>query len=173
MSHYTLDTSPSGILGALIVQGVGFSCLWVPLTTVALAAIPRHKLSDATGLNSLVRQIGGSVGLAGLATLMPRFVAAARGGIAAHLVPGRPEVIARMGALEQLLAGRGGLDGASAHAAAQRLLGYIVARQATMLTFEKMFLMAGILFLVILPLLVFLKAPEAEAAQKVDAHVEM
>ena len=45
----------------------------MPLTTVALASIPRNKLADATGLNSLVRQIGGSLGLAVFATLMTRY----------------------------------------------------------------------------------------------------
>jgi DHA2 family multidrug resistance protein len=59
MSHYTLATAPGGIIGVLVLQGVAFSCLFIPLTTVALASIPRHKLADATGMNSLLRQIGG------------------------------------------------------------------------------------------------------------------
>src|SRR5262249_28509319 len=77
MSHYTLQTSTSNILSTLILQGIAFSCLWVPLTTVALSSIPRHKLSDATGSNSLLRQIGGSMGLAVFGTLLPRFATAA------------------------------------------------------------------------------------------------
>src|SRR5207237_7767488 len=61
MSHYTLATSTSGIIGALILQGIAFSCLWVPLITVALSSVPRAKVADATGLNALIRQIGGSL----------------------------------------------------------------------------------------------------------------
>ena len=57
----------------LIIQGVAFSCLFIPLTTMALSTIPRHRLPDATGLNSLLRQTGGSVGLAVFATLLTRF----------------------------------------------------------------------------------------------------
>ena len=64
MSHFTPQTSQAGIILALTTQGVGFSCLFVPLSTVALSAIPRHKMADATGLNSLFRQVGGSIGLA-------------------------------------------------------------------------------------------------------------
>jgi hypothetical protein len=64
MSHYTLSTSSSDIVAVLVIQGVAFACLFIPLTTVALAKVPRNRLADATGLNSLIRQIGGSLGLA-------------------------------------------------------------------------------------------------------------
>ncbi len=96
MSHYTLETSSAGIVSALLIQGVAFACLFVPLTTVALSTIPRNKIADATGSNSLVRQIGGSVGVAIFATLQTRAVVAARHGLVAHLYPGRPEVIQRL-----------------------------------------------------------------------------
>src|SRR5204862_2847499 len=101
MSHYTLATSPSGIVGALMVQGLGFSFLFVPLTTVALASIPRQRMPDATGLNSLMRQIGGSIGLAAFATLMTRYMAPTRMAVAQPLTAGRPEVAERLGALTQ------------------------------------------------------------------------
>ena len=71
MSRYTLDTSARSVVGAIVLQGFGFASLFVPLTTVALAHIPRYRLTDATGLNSLLRQIGGSLGLAAFATLAP------------------------------------------------------------------------------------------------------
>jgi DHA2 family multidrug resistance protein len=73
MSHYTLNTTPGDVVDVLMIQGVAFSCLFIPLTTVALASIPRQEISDATGLNSLLRQIGGSLGLAVFASLIPRF----------------------------------------------------------------------------------------------------
>ena len=78
------------MVAAIVIQGFGFACLFVPLTTVALAGIPRYRLTDATGLNSLLRQIGGSLGLAAFATLLPHFIAAARTGLAAHLIRGGP-----------------------------------------------------------------------------------
>jgi DHA2 family multidrug resistance protein len=174
MSHYTLDTDPAGIVASLAVQGVAFSCLWVPLTTVALSSIPRHKMADATGSNSLVRQIGGSVGLAVFATVLTRAQDVARSGLVAHLNPGRPEVQSRLGAAAQSFAARGGLDATSARQAATRALDAIVSRQAAVLAFEKMFLLAGVLFLVIMPLLIFLKAPKgAPSGPKADAHVEL
>jgi DHA2 family multidrug resistance protein len=172
MSHYTLMTTPSGIWSTLILQGAAFACLFVPLTTVALASIPRQRMADATGLNSLLRQIGGSIGLAVFATFISRFQAVAKAGVGAHVVAGRPEVMQRLGGFTQLLASRG-FDPASARQAAERALTGAVMQQSMVLTFEKLFLLSGILFLLVLPLLLFLKAPESGVAQKVDVHVEV
>jgi DHA2 family multidrug resistance protein len=169
MSHYTLDTDPTGVVAALAVQGVGFSCLWVPLTTVALSTIPRHKLADATGSNSLLRQIGGSVGLAVFATLLSRAQDTARAGLVAHVDPGRADVQARIAMMQRAMGG-----GSGGRQMALKAIDFIVSRQAIVLAFEKMFLLAGILFVVVLPLLIFLKAPKSVApGAKVDAHVEL
>jgi DHA2 family multidrug resistance protein len=176
MSHYTLDTGSTGIIAALLIQGAGFACIWVPLTTVALTSIPRHKLSDATGSNSLVRQIGGSVGLAVFATLLSRSESAARVGLISHLDPGNPELLARVGTTTRTLAGRGGLDMATARTTAHAMLDFAVNRQASVLSFEKMFLLAGLLFLLVLPLLLLLRAPKVEGdtkGEKIDVHVEL
>jgi DHA2 family multidrug resistance protein len=173
MSKYTLDTDPSGVIAALAVQGVGFSCLWVPLTTVALSTIPRHKLADATGSNSLLRQIGGSIGLALFATLLSRAQHAARAGLVSHVDPSRPEVQARITMMQRSMGGMG----TAGRETALRAIQYIVERQAMVLAFEKMFLLAGILFVVVLPLLAFLKSPKAAAgaagAHKAETHVEL
>jgi DHA2 family multidrug resistance protein len=174
MSHYTLDTTSDGVMLSLIIQGIGFSFLWVPLTTVALSTIPRHRMADATGSNSLLRQIGGSVGLAIFATVLTRAQDGARAGLVAHLDPGRPEVQGQIQAMQQVLHARGGLDMWSAREAATRALDGIVQRQAVVLAFEKVFLLAGILFLIVMPLLIFLKSPKGVAgAAKAEAHVEL
>jgi DHA2 family multidrug resistance protein len=172
MSHFTLETSQHDLLVPMLIQGAGFACLFVPLTTVALSAIDRRKMADATGLNSLVRQIGGSLGLAVFATLMTRYPVQIKAAIATHITADRPEVMQRIGAMTQMLIGKG-YDAESARLAAQRALGGAVAQQAMMMTFEKMFLMAGIAFLLVLPLLYFLKAPKHAGGPKPEVHVEM
>jgi DHA2 family multidrug resistance protein len=173
MSHYTLQTSTNGIVTALVLQGIAFSCLFVPLTTVALATIPRHRLTDATGLNSLLRQIGGSVGLALMATLLGRYQSTAKVAIASHLTAGRPEVAARLGAIARGVMARLDVGQQAANQAALRALNGMATLQAVVLAFEKLFLLAGILFLAVLPLLLFLKKPDDEPGPKVDVHVEI
>jgi len=178
MSHYTTDTGARTVVVAIIVQGLGFSSLFVPLTAVALSTIPRYRLADATGLNSLLRQIGGSMGLAAFATLLPHFIADAYNGLSAHMAAGRPEVMARFEMIKRGLIARG-FDAATAQAAAGRVLGGTVMRQATVLAFERMFMLAGVAFLFILPLVYFLKgpkfnkAPGAAPAPKPEVHLEM
>ena len=174
MSHFTLDTGTAQIVSALVWQGIGFSLLFVPLTTVALSRISREKLTDATGLNSLLRQIGGSVGLAIFATYLGRTATRARASIAAHLSFTNAGALLRLQQIQQALTGRG-MDPASAQAAAPAALASEVARQAMVLSFEKMFLLAGICFMVILPLLLFLKVDRsAEAGSpRPEMHLEM
>jgi DHA2 family multidrug resistance protein len=169
MSHFTLATSARNIVGAIAIQGVGFACLFVPLTTTALASIPRHLMADATGLNSLLRQVGGSIGLAAFATLLARFSVVAKAGVTAHLDPTRPEVTARVQQMSAGLISRG-YDAVSAQATSLRMLAGSVQRQAMVLAFDRVFLLAGLLFLLVLPMLLFLKT--VRTTEKVDVHLE-
>jgi DHA2 family multidrug resistance protein len=174
MSHFTLATGTWQIVGSLVWQGIGFGLIFVPLTTVALSRIERAKLTDATGLNSLFRQVGGSVGLAIFATLLGRSATRARASISANLGMTNPAALERLQQTAQGLIARG-IDAASAAAAAPRALYGAISQQAMVLAFEKMFLLAGICFLCILPLLAFLKVDRAAEAgtKKPDVHVEM
>ncbi len=171
MSHFTLDTTPSGIIAAIMVQGVGFSCLFVPLTTVALSRVPRTSIADATSLNSLLRQIGGSVGIALFATMLSRYMISSRASVGAHVALTRPEVRAVLGATQSGLMARG-MDAATAQAGSVFAMYGRVARQATVIAFEQVFLLTGILFLGILPILMFLRR-DAQADPNLKVHVEM
>jgi len=171
MGHYTLATSSQGIVNVLIIQGVAFSCLFIPLTTMALSTIPRHRMADATGLNSLLRQTGGSIGLAVFATLLSRNALRMRDTMIASVTTSRPEVMARMQSIQRMLMGRG-MDSAAAQSTAARMIDGSLRQQAMVLAFEKMFMLAGIAFLCVLPLVLLLKAP-ALTGEKIDVHVEM
>jgi DHA2 family multidrug resistance protein len=175
MSHYTLETSSGDIVAVLVIQGVAFACLFIPLTTVALSRVPRHKVADATGLNALVRQIGGSLGLAMFASLIPRFTHHAVVSIGSHVTSANPQVAPRI-AMMSAAAEHRGLDPLTAQLAAERMLGGLVAQQASVLMFEKLFLLSGILFLAVLPMLYFLRSPDHEGAapsKPAEVHVEV
>jgi MFS transporter, DHA2 family, multidrug resistance protein len=168
VSHVTLASSSAGIVHAIVLQGVGFSFLFVPLTTAALANVPRAHLADATGLNSLLRQVGASIGLAVFATLLSRYGAHARAAVVAHVSLDRPAVQERLAALAGGFAQRG-LDPVSARAAALRALDGIVTRQSTVLAFEQVLLLTGVCFLCVLPLLLFLRVNRGSGER---IHVE-
>jgi DHA2 family multidrug resistance protein len=173
MSHFTLETTTSGVVTSLIVQGVGFSCLFVPLTTVALSSIPRHRMTDATGLNSLLRQGGGSIGLAVFANMLSKSAIVAKAAISTHLVAGRPEVMTRLQMAQAGLQARG-VDPVTARGTSTALLAFAAMRQGMVLSFEKVFLLSAVFFVLIMPLLVFLKSPmHGQGGRKPEVHVEM
>ncbi len=75
MAHFTLSSGSLQILLSQVVQGVGFSFMFVSLSTATLATIPAARMQTATGLYNLVRQLGGSLGTAIVVTLLNHRVA--------------------------------------------------------------------------------------------------
>jgi MFS transporter, DHA2 family, multidrug resistance protein len=163
MGRFTLQTSDTGIIATLLLQGVGFSLLFVPLTTVALSHVARTQLTDASGLNSLVRQFGGSAGLAIYGTLLEQYTTRARAALAVHVDPYRPEVAQRLDLMTRGMIGRG-MDAATAKAAALKALAGTVARQGAMIAFEKTFMLTGFMMLTLLALVFFLRSKDHETA---------
>jgi MFS transporter, DHA2 family, multidrug resistance protein len=169
LSHISLDTGSRDMIFPLVVTGIAFACLFVPLTTAALSKIDRHLMADAAGLNSFMRQIGGSVGLTIFATMFTNYAVEARAGLATHLSVLRPEVVTRLGELKQM-AIMHGVEPVTAGVQAARTLGISMYEQSTVLSFDRVFMFQGILFLFVLPLLFFLRVPRI-AGQKV--HIEL
>jgi DHA2 family multidrug resistance protein len=168
LGKITLDTSSTDMIVPLVITGAAFACLFVPLTTAALSRIDRHLMADAAGLNSFVRQIGGSVGLTIFATIFTNYTVEARASLAPHVTLLRPEVAERFAALKANLVAHG-YDAVSAQLAAGRMIGGALYRQATVLAFDRVFILQGILFLGVLPLLFLVRVPRAS----VPVHVEL
>ncbi len=168
LSHISLETSSTQMIVPLVITGAAFACLFVPLTTAALSKIERHLMADAAGLNSFVRQIGGSVGLTIFATMFTNYAIEAKAGLASHLTILRPEVVERMAQLKAMALGHGA-SAMSAQMAAGRVLGGSLYEQANVLSFDRVFLFQGMLFLCVLPLLFFLRVPRT--TEKV--HIEL
>src|SRR5204862_5387697 len=72
LSKLNLQAGYWDIFWPQLVQGVGMSLLFVPLTTVAMAPIPRERMGNATSLFNLMRNIGGSIGIAVTGTMLAR-----------------------------------------------------------------------------------------------------
>ncbi len=168
LSHITLLSSSSEIIIPLLVTGVGFACLFIPLTTAALTFVPRSSLADAAGLNSFVRQIGGSFGLTIFATLLTDFSKRASAAISWNVTNLRPDVVARLDAIAAGLHARG-TSSAGAQSAALMSVARRVGLEGSVLGFEKTFLLQGVAFLVVLPLLYFLRV----GGKKDTKHVEL
>ncbi len=171
MGSLSLDTRAEDIVVAIAMQGLGTSLLFVPLNTVIFENMPRARMADAAGLNALMRQVGSSLGLAFFASLLSRYTAEARGGLSAWMAPERPEVLERLSQLRGGLIAQG-LDAVSAHEASLRLLAGTLLRQAMVMAFDRLFLLSALLFLVVLPLLLFLRSSPAGVPRE-KAHVDV
>jgi len=65
-----LDSSAGWIVIPSIVQGMGMGLFFIPSSTIAYETLPRHMMDGAAGMFALVRSIGGSIGIAAMATLV-------------------------------------------------------------------------------------------------------
>ncbi|HEY4743169.1 MAG TPA: DHA2 family efflux MFS transporter permease subunit, partial [Desulfuromonadaceae bacterium] len=139
-----------------IVLGFGLAMIFVPLTTVTLATIPRPEMGNATGMFNLLRNIGGSVGIAMASTLLARLEQFYQNTLAAHITPYSSTWQMRFAELKQALIAKG----IAAPQADQTALGMVYAmvrRQAGSLAFNRIFFIIGLAFIAILPLLLLLK----------------
>ncbi|MDB4952733.1 MAG: transporter [Myxococcales bacterium] len=171
LSHITLETSSTDMILPLVVTGAAFACLFVPLTTAALSGIARHEMADAAGLNSFVRQVGGSIGLTIFATIFTNYAIEAQAGLASHVTVLRPEVAAHLAQLKMGMIAHG-LDPMAAQALAARITAGSVMRQATVLSFDRIFLFQGLLFLLVIPILFFLRVQRTTEKVHVEISAE-
>lgn len=141
-----------------IVLGVGLAMIFVPLTTVTLATISRTEMGNATGMFNLLRNIGGSVGIAMAATLLARYGQFYQTGLVAHVTPYNPTFQMRIAELKQALIAKGISITQADHTALGMIYGE-VRRQAGVLAFNRIFFIIGLAFLIIIPLLLLLKRP--------------
>jgi DHA2 family multidrug resistance protein len=159
-AHFTTESGMSDFFWPLIFRGVGLGLIFVPLTNLALADLPMSKIPNGTGLFNLMRQLGGSVGIALSATLLQRFTAIHRADLAAQVTPYAEATRERIAAITQALVSRGDLP-ALAQTKAIGFVNGIVTKQAMMLSFEQLFLLFGTTFVLSLPLLLLMHRNKA------------
>src|SRR3989449_922557 len=162
-AHFTTESGFHDFFWPLIFRGVGLGLIFVPLTNLALADLPMSRIPNGTGLFNLMRQLGGSVGIALSATLLQRFTSIHRADLAANVTQYSEAARERIAAITQALIGRGDLP-ALAQTKAIGFVNGIVTRQAMMLSFEQLFLLFGAAFVLSLPLLLLMHRSRGPAA---------
>jgi MFS transporter, DHA2 family, multidrug resistance protein len=143
-----LDISMWSIIGPSILTGVGLSMLFVPLSTVTLGTLRQEEIGNASGIFNLMRNIGGSVGISIVTTLLTREAQVHQSDMIARLVPGDAILGARGQALRKMLPG--GLDPIDAAGKVQGVIYRELQRQATLLAYVNNFrMLAFVCFLCI------------------------
>jgi DHA2 family multidrug resistance protein len=162
LSRLNLQAGYWDIFWPQLIQGVGMSLLFVPLTTVSMDPIPREKMGNATSLFNLMRNIGGSIGIAATGTMLARNTQATTAVLGANVTAFDH---ASQATLMQMRAAfiASGSDPVTATSRANAAVFGMVQRQATMVSFVGIFLLLGILFIALVPLVLLMRRPRRGA----------
>jgi MFS transporter, DHA2 family, multidrug resistance protein len=156
MGHFTLDTGPAQILLPQVLQGIGFAFLNVPVSTAALAMIPRPLMQAATGLYNLVFQLGGSIGTAAVIALFDHRLVTASTHLMYDASPYNPTFMQWWQQYQHFLMFRGS-NAWTAHWQALAILQQVINNEAAVIAFEYVFVLMAAALVVCLPLVVLLR----------------
>jgi DHA2 family multidrug resistance protein len=166
MAHMDLDASEGYISGTLIFRAVGVAFLAVPLTALAVSSLELKDIPQGAALNNMMRQLGGSFGISIIDTYYTRRIAVHRTDLISHITPGNPQLIDRLNNFTHYFQSKGAtvLD---AHNKAIGVIGAEVSKQTSILSYLDAFMLLGSLFVITMPLLLFVRTAKRPAASVV------
>jgi len=154
MSRMTLDSSSSDLSNALILRGLGLAIITVPLTTLAVSGLEPKDIPQGAALNNMMRQLGGSFGLAFVNTYLHIRNAQHRSDLISNINPNNPIAMERLSYYTKYFIGKG-YTPAYAQSQGLKMIDNIVIKQSSQLSFSDSYLMVGIFFVSALVLLFF------------------
>ena len=168
LGHLTTAAGEADVRLALVIRGAGLGFLFTPINNVAYASLKPSEAQQASGLINLSRQLGGSFGIAILATYVTVHTQIHRVDLLANVYPGNPLVDERLRLLTANLLTRG-YDPVAAKQGAMALLDQETMRQAAMLSYNDAWILLLLTFLVVSPAIFMLRRPRG-GGPAVDAH---
>ncbi len=162
LGHLNLGAGYWDIFWPQFLQGIGLSMVFVPLTTISMDPVPRERMGNATSLFNLMRNLGGSIGIAVTGTLLGRHTQTYTNMLGSHVTSYSAEARQLLDSLYQGYLAAGS-DPVTATQRAYAAAFGIVQRQATMLSFVELFRGLGVMFLVLVPLVMLMKRPRSTA----------
>ncbi len=158
MASWNLQIDYRHAVLARMMQSFGLAFLFIPINVSAFSFVPKEKTNMGTGIINLARNVGASVGIATVTTLLQR-----------RTQFHQAQLMERVNALSQAYQNKlhaisaafmsGGSSGPGAASQAHGMIYGTVGRQAAMMAFIDNFHMLGIVFLVVIPVLLLLKRP--------------
>jgi MFS transporter, DHA2 family, multidrug resistance protein len=168
MAGWDLGLDYGHAVRARMLQSFGLAFLFIPINVAAFAYVPREKTNMGTGIINLARNIGASVGIATVTTMLQR-----RGQV--HQAQLMDRVNNYGSAYSNMLSGlqtklvAAGSSMAHATSQAQTMIYNTIQRQATMMAFIDNFKMLGVVFFTVIPILLLMRKPRVPAGG-VPAH---
>jgi MFS transporter, DHA2 family, multidrug resistance protein len=158
LSGLNLNAGYWNILWPQVFQGVALSFLFIPLMALSMASISKEKMGNATSIFNLMRNIGGSFGIAIMTTFLARRAQFHQSRLVANITAGDLQTRKMLQGMQVWFH----LGGADAHTASRKALTAIyglVQKHAAMLSFVEAFWIMGVMFLLMLPFIFLLRNP--------------
>jgi MFS transporter, DHA2 family, multidrug resistance protein len=168
LGRINLSVDMATVIWPSVVNGIGISFVFVPLTTSAVAYLRQDQMGNATGLYNLMRNLGGSLGIAFVTTMLDRGAQVHQAQMVAHVTPFDPATAQTLSTLKTALITHS--DAVTATAQAHQLLYDRVLAQAKLWAFVDNFRLFGVITLACLPLILFLRRLPGRPKPNLDAH---
>ncbi|HEY2582187.1 MAG TPA: MFS transporter, partial [Mucilaginibacter sp.] len=164
-------TSSGDFFWILIVRGFGLGLLSVPVSTMSLSTLHGQEIGQGAAFSGMMRQLGGSFGVALISTFVSRQTQVHRNALVTHLSVNDHTVQQRVMQMAAGVRQHAGIDSITARQTAYAMLEGSVTRQATLLSYMDVFLWVGIMFLVFVPVvLIFIKKAKSKIKLADAAH---
>src|SRR5437764_50937 len=166
MAGWDLGLDYSHAVRARMLQSFGLAFLFIPINVAAFAYVPREKTNMGTGIINLARNIGASVGIATVTTLLERRTQAHQARLMEHVNTFSAAYRNTLNGMQvKLISAGSGLSHAASQA--QGMIYGTVQRQAAMLAFIDDFKLLGVVFFAVIPVLLLLRKPKKGASAPV------
>ena len=169
LSNSNLSSGESDFYFPLIVRGIGLSLLFVPLTTLALGSLKPENIAQGTGLNNMMRQLGGSFGIALMTTFIHLRQAHHRSDLLSNINQYNPAFNERFQTYFNAFIAKG-FDSNKAQSLAYKAIDVTITKQTYLLTYMDAFWFIGIFFVVSIPLLYLQRFNRNSKVSTGDAH---
>ena len=156
MTHFTLEMDSQLIVLSGFIQGVGIGFTFVPLSAAAFATLQPRLRNEGTTIFSLIRNIGGSVGISVVQALFSRNAAQAHSQLAAAVAPGNQGLLALPPAMDP------------ATGTGLALLNAEVNRQAALVAYVNDFRIMMVITVLSIPLLLLIRRSRRAASAPAD-----
>jgi DHA2 family multidrug resistance protein len=167
LGHINLQISMWNVIWPSVLNGVAISFIFVPLTTSTMGHLRQDQMGNASGIYNLMRNLGGSFGIALISTFIDRRAQVHQALMVGHMTPYDPQYVQQLGTAEAFL--RTHTDPVTAHLQALHLLYGNLIQQASLWSYVEDFRLFGLLCLVCIPLILLFK--KVRAGQKpISAH---
>lgn len=166
----TPDTGSDAFFWILVIRGIGLGLLSIPVTTLALSTLKGSQIGEGAALSGMLRQLGGSFGVAIISTYITREVQYYRNDLASHITASNTFAQQRVSMLTHSFQTKGMTPDVARHTAL-KLLDQIMTGQATIRSYIDVFFWIGVMFLVCVPfVLVLVRNSKTKAGLSAVVH---